>query len=252
MKILALEASANNVSIAIQHGLNRVHDEMPSNSKSSSWLIPRIMQLLRDSNLHLEELDSIAFGRGPCAFTGLRTVCSVVQGLTLGLGLELQPSVLGLDTLMELAQDAFNKTQFTSKGESKAQRFLSVLDARMDQWYVGAYERIDEKWSTIRRPVVCSPFQLEIPESWEGLDFFVAGNINTSLLAEVFKIKNITSLASFLVSSPHACLCLDLAMMHSNIIDLQIERLATPLYIRDRVALTTVERETLKSSTSSS
>ena len=252
MKILALEASANNVSIAIQHGLNKVHDEMPSNSKSSSWLIPRIMQLLRDSNLHLEELDSIAFGRGPGAFTGLRTVCSVVQGLTLGLGLELQPSVLGLDTLMELAQDAFNKSQFTSKGESKAQRFLSVLDARMDQWYVGAYERSDEKWSTIRRPVVCSPFQLEIPESWEGLDFFVAGNINTSLLAEVFKIKNITSLASFLVSSPHAFLCLDLAMMHSNIIDLQIERLATPLYIRDRVALTTVERETLKSSTSSS
>ena len=122
----------------------------------------------------------------------------------------------------------------------------------MDQWYVGAYERSDEKWSTKLRPVVCSPFQLEIPESWEGLDFFVAGNINTSLITEVLKTKNVTSQATFFDSSPHACLCLDLAMRYSRIIDLQIERLATPLYIRDRVALTTIERETLKISASSS
>jgi tRNA threonylcarbamoyladenosine biosynthesis protein TsaB len=250
MKLLALEASADTVSVAIQKDSDRVQDQLPASSKSSSWLIPRILQLLAESDLSLHLLDGVVFGQGPGAFTGLRTVCSVVQGLSLGL--KPKPIILGIDTLMELAHDAFSQIHPTdtlslqSNGRSNTVRCLSILDARMGQWYVGAYERVNDQWLTTAKPLVCDPLHLVVPTAWQGRDFIVSSNVEPPILEKIMGLKNLPPAAALIRSSPSARLCLDLAMLGSTLYNASMHGLASPLYVRERVAFTTLERSLIK------
>ena len=175
MKLLALEASANTVSIAVQNGALRFASDMPASSKTSAWLIPALFKLLDEAQLSLSALDAILFGQGPGAFTGLRTVCSVVQGLTLGM--QVKVPIYAVDTLQELAQAAvsINEQELSSFNSSinavtkglappppqnnvntpMSMRMLIILDARMQEWYVGAYEYVDHKWTVMQGPLLC-------------------------------------------------------------------------------------------------
>ena len=75
----------------------------------------------------------MAFGRGPGAFTGLRTACSVAQGLAFGAGLPVLP----IDSLALIAEDAWARY-----GDAARQVWVA-MDARMDEAYAAAYSRGD-------------------------------------------------------------------------------------------------------------
>lgn len=262
MKLLALEASANTVSIAVQNHSQRLMREMPASSKTSAWLIPTLLKLLDEAGLELSALDAILYGQGPGAFTGLRTVCSVVQGLTLGQN--NQPAVYGVDTLQELAQASLNSviehsthqkdTQQTNQSgpvsKSKSTRMLCVLDARMDQWYVGAYEYLENDWRVVTPPALCAPASLAAPTEWAGSNFILSSNVERSIALRLTSPLLEARLTHFVCTSPHALLCLDLAPWLIASAGARTNRqnpeFAKPIYIRDRVALTTLERELAK------
>jgi len=243
MKLLALEASANTVSIAVQNASLRLTCEMPASSKTSAWLIPSLLQLLSDAQLQLSSLDAVLFGQGPGAFTGLRTVCSVVQGLAMGAHEKLP--IVGVDTLHQLAQAALNDQESPDPS-----RFVSILDARMDEWYVGAYEYSNGQWSVVQIPVLCKPHQLALPKAWSHSSFSVSTNLDpTSLNAGVF-LEFQGRMSRVFQATPHATLCLDLfpwfTQSAARSQDACDPLRATPIYIRDQVALTTKERELAK------
>ena len=141
MKLLAIECSTDRLSVAVCHGDERWQYQGAGGAQASATLIPAIMDLLAQASLPLHALDAIAFGRGPGAFTGLRTACAVAQGLGLGAHLPLLP----IDTLMLLAQAA-------KKTQDSTTRVLAVLDARMGQVYVAAYEDSSQGWRCVQAP----------------------------------------------------------------------------------------------------
>jgi len=138
MKFLGIDCSTDRLSVALSHGSQRWQHDGEGGAKASATLIPAIMALLTKAQLQLSDLEAIAFGRGPGAFTGLRTACAVAQGLALGAHLPVLP----IDSLALLAHTA----------GSLSPRVLSVLDARMGQVYVAAYEHSTEGWRCLLPP----------------------------------------------------------------------------------------------------
>ncbi len=120
-----------------------VHRVEPGAAASSTRLLPLTQALLAQAGLTFAQIDAIAFGAGPGAFTGLRTACAVAQGLAFAHG---RP-VLPLDSLMLVAEDA--AVQGVGEGP-----LWVAMDARMDEVYAAAYERDAGAWLTLVPPAL--------------------------------------------------------------------------------------------------
>ncbi len=128
-KILAFDTSTETMFIAVTNGVQVWQHTGEGGAKTSATLIPAIMALMREANVRLADLDAIVFGRGPGSFTGLRTACSVAQGLAFGANVKVLP----IDTLLAVAEDA--------RLEHGVNRILAILDARMGEVYSAAYAK---------------------------------------------------------------------------------------------------------------
>ncbi len=126
MKLLALETATEALSVAvlIDDTVHAFHEVAPR--RHGELLLPTIDQLLNAAGLKLADLDAIAFGRGPGAFTGVRIAIAAAQGLAYGAGLKVVP----VSTLAALAQDALNA------GEK---RVIAAIDARMGEVYAACF-----------------------------------------------------------------------------------------------------------------
>src|SRR5690606_29845388 len=103
MKLLAIDTSAQACSIALQidDEVKVWHEVVPM--QQAQLILPRINQLLQESNLSLNQLDAVAFGCGPGSFTGVRIATSLAQGLGYALNIPLIP----ISSLAGLAQAAY-------------------------------------------------------------------------------------------------------------------------------------------------
>ena len=134
-KLLAFDTSTETMFIAVTDGKQTWQHTAEGGAKTSAALIPAIMALLKEANLTLQQLDAIVFGRGPGSFTGLRTACSVAQGLAFGAG---GVQVLPVNTLLAVAEEARFNSNIT--------QIQAVLDARMGEVYAASYAYKDGVW----------------------------------------------------------------------------------------------------------
>lgn len=224
MKILALETSTEFCSVALYLGDRVLHKEILADRCHSEILLPMVQEILAEAELSLTQIDGIAFGAGPGSFTGLRIACGVAQGLAYATNLP----VTGISTLEAVAQ---------KMGE---QRIIVALDARMGEIYHAAYQKLtDNYWQTVSPPILCSPRHAPslTGSGWNGggsgFDVY-----NKELPA--FYSKNIRQIHYGL--HPHAREIAQLAIPKFTDETNTDPANATPVYIRNKVALKENER----------
>ncbi|CAN7542757.1 tRNA (adenosine(37)-N6)-threonylcarbamoyltransferase complex dimerization subunit type 1 TsaB [Polaromonas sp. LjRoot131] len=231
-KFLAFDTSTDRMSVAVTDGVRSWQHSGPGGAQASTTLIPAILALLAEAGLALGELDAIAFGRGPGSFTGLRTACAVAQGLALGARNGAGMPVLPIDTLMVVAEEA----RFQQAG-AQPLGITALLDARMDEMYV---QRFEFSGGQCRALGEC---ELVRPED------FVPGSAVDLLAGNVFSVyadRLPAGMPAQAEALPTAAALLRLAPVLAAAGQCVSADLALPLYVRDKVALTTEERERVK------
>jgi tRNA threonylcarbamoyladenosine biosynthesis protein TsaB len=221
VKLLAFDTSTETLSIAVRAGEAAPLLEYTGagGAQASAALIPALLDLLARAGLQLHELDAIAFGRGPGSFTGLRTATAVAQGLGFGSGVPVLP----IGTLLAMAEEAH--------AAAGVQRVVAMLDARMGEVYVAAYERAGADWIERQPPALARPEQAVVPDGWT-----IAGN------AAGLYPAHWPQAAARVQALPTARALLRLAPRLLAAGDIHLAADALPLYIRDKVAQTTQER----------
>ena len=223
MNILAVETSGDYCSVALWRDGKIDDREMLSGQRQSGMLMDMVHALMNDCGVVLRQMDGIAYGAGPGAFTGLRVACGVVQGLAMG----VDKPVVGIGTLMALAQT------------TRASRVVCCIDARMSEVYHAAYERQAEGWRVVHAPGVYAPDGVPpLPgNDWQacGNGFAVYGDPLLGRYA-----GQLSGIDAEAYPRARAVAALSAPVFAAGG-GLPAER-AAPLYVRDKVALKTHER----------
>jgi tRNA threonylcarbamoyladenosine biosynthesis protein TsaB len=225
--LLAFDTSTESLALATSGPAGEHFALAAGGAAASATLLPSIHALLAKAGLALHDLQAIAFGQGPGAFTGLRTSCAVAQGLAFGLGCPLLP----LDSLLLVAEDA--------RAQDCTLCDVAVLmDARMNEVYGGRYRWAAGRWQTRVAPALytlpaAAALWSERPDAVAGSALAAFGE-RLGLPPGLLRVAQETARPAALLRLAQA------AFTDGAGID---AALALPLYLRDKVALTIQERE---------
>ncbi len=233
-RILAIDTSSAWCSVALSLGdVAPLVRHQKVSAGASQLLLPWVKELLSEASIELSSLDAIAIGVGPGAFTGVRLGVAAVQGLAIAARLPVLP-VASLDAI---ASQLVLTPAFTSSG---AQSFVIAVDARMEEVYWARY-----RMTANDLPQRQGDIHLTAPE---GVDLtnidFLAGSAIEEFGYRIFSsipkpLANSQIDSSIGVNASGVLACAQ--DMWSKGLQQDIH-LLEPLYIRNKVALTSAER----------
>ncbi|MFM1759078.1 MAG: hypothetical protein RLY75_348 [Pseudomonadota bacterium] len=232
--ILAIDTSSAwcSVALSLDNAAPVVRHQKVS-AGASQLLLPWIQELLSEASVKLTDLDAIAIGIGPGAFTGVRLGVAAVQGLATAACLP----VLSVASLDAIASQLVQTPAFIASG---AQSFVIAVDARMGEVYWASY-RVGANLSPVRQ----GDIHLSAPEGVELTQIdFLAGSAITEfgdrLFAGASSPFSSTRLDSTIGVNALGVLACAQTMWSQGL--QQDVHLLEPLYIRNKVALTSAER----------
>jgi len=224
MNLLAFDTSTEYLSLALMHGEKLSTFDVLAGQSHSQLILPQIQSLLSEAGLQLKDLHGLAFGAGPGSFTGVRIAAGVAQGLGLGANLP----VAAICTLQALAE------------ASGADKVIACLDARMGEVYHAAYVKDASEWKALSEPGLYKP---DAVPALAGGDWVGAGSgwqTYGEQLSQIYQ-GQLQKVMPELLPTATAVLRLATPIFASGQARPAAE--AMPIYIRNRVALKTVERE---------
>ncbi|WP_422103423.1 tRNA (adenosine(37)-N6)-threonylcarbamoyltransferase complex dimerization subunit type 1 TsaB [Vreelandella sp.] len=162
--LLALDASSSACSAALLHQMGSQREclarfEMTPRAHTKR-LMPMVDELLADAGITPRQLATVAFGRGPGSFTGLRIAAGTAQGLAFGLDCPL----VGISTLEALALQAHRRYHF--------RHVVTALDARMGEVYAATWHCLNDTVSSQSDEAVIAPGAFRLPADetdWVGV-----------------------------------------------------------------------------------
>lgn len=230
MKLLAIDTSSDACSAAVLTDA-ACHVEFEMTPRAHTRLIlPMVESVLQQAGMQLTEVDAIAFGRGPGAFTGVRIATGVAQGLALAAG----KPVLPVSTLAALAQRAWQ--------DAGAERVLAALDARMDEVYWGEYVVQDGYMRLQAEEMVISPESVPVPEGGGWVAIGSAWLAYPEVLAQRLGNRVSATHADWLPSAEYIARLAVPDWQQGRALSAEQ---AQPVYLRNKVAQTTQERAAL-------
>jgi tRNA threonylcarbamoyladenosine biosynthesis protein TsaB len=218
MRLLAIDTATERCSVALRLDGKVIERSSEQPRGAADLVLPMVESVLNSAGVRLADLDGIAYGRGPGAFTGVRIGVGVVQGLAFGVGLR----TVGISNLAAVAQ------QVAQPGD----RILVCMDARMDQVYWSSFAR--EHGAELVTPM--SAERVDAPDAVVDGDYTVLAGTG---------FKAYTQLRSRLASG--ARIVVEAALPKASDIALLAEAEfragrgrpaaeAEPVYVRDQVA----------------
>jgi len=231
LKILAIDTATEQCSVALRIGDIEIIRGVVAPRGHADLILPMIHEVLSEADISLKQLDAIAFGRGPGAFTGVRIAVGVVQGLAFA----TDRPVIAISNLAAVAQQI---------GDVAAE-VLVCMDARMGEVYWGRFKvqddglvrSLSDEQVGMPESVIDSQRQGELrgqsQEAWQPR--FAVGTAFTAypILAQHFSQCDPTS------ALPHAR---EIALLAERDFKLGLAvgaTLAQPIYVRDRVTHST-------------
>lgn len=231
MNLLAIDTSTDFCSVAASRGEALVSRHEPAGQRQAERILDMIDQVLIEARLEIAQIQGIAYGAGPGSFTGLRIAAGVTQGLALARGI----GVVGVGTLLALAEQAAEE----AAEEAAASRIIACLDAHKGEVYHAAYRRAGAGWEEVSAPGLYEPEAVPLASGrdWLGCgDGFAAyrDRLGARLGESVSSIRPETA--------PTARAVLKLAVPRFAAGEAKDAAAAVPVYLRDKVALKTSER----------
>ncbi|WP_319743388.1 tRNA (adenosine(37)-N6)-threonylcarbamoyltransferase complex dimerization subunit type 1 TsaB [Pigmentiphaga sp.] len=242
LHILSLETSSAWCGVALLRAtgpgtvdiLAREHQGV---QEHSARLLPMVQEVLREAGIARTALDAIAFGQGPGGFTGLRVSCGVAQGLGFALGRPLVPIVSHAAVAQQVSDDG-------------GRPLVVAMDARMQEVYLAIYRRVAaDRLETLLAPQLMAGPGLGawVGEQVSALDTrapsrqaWLCGDA-AAAYPEFFAEFPLEERAAAQRPTAAAVACLAHAAYLRG--ETVAPEHATPLYVRDKVAFTTSERQ---------
>jgi tRNA threonylcarbamoyladenosine biosynthesis protein TsaB len=230
MRILALDTSTEYLSLALLLDEQCLLRDSHALQSHSAQILPQIQQMLQQTDCQLSDLDAIAFGAGPGSFTGLRIACGVAQGLAFANDLP----VVAVSTLQALV------------AQSEHDKLIACLDARMGEVYLAAYQRVQDEYQTLLAPCLCRPDQAPAilnsqPAEWRGVG--TGWQVYGAELQARYAQQLAPTYVDDSVVYPSAATIAKLAVGQIARGEVLSAAQASPIYVRNKVALTTQERQ---------
>ena len=158
MNLLAIETATEACSVALLHGDALIDRTELAPRRHAELVLPMAEDLLAEAGIARRQLDAIAVGQGPGAFTGVRLAISVAQGLALALDIPVVP----VSSLAALAMQA----------PKNGAAILAAIDARREEIYAGVF-RFDADGLAApldrERVLAASTLELPVAEAWNVL-----------------------------------------------------------------------------------
>ena len=219
MKVLAIDTATERCSVALRVEGALTTREVVTPRGHADLILPMVEEVLREAGLSLRQLDGIAYGRGPGAFTGVRIAIGVVQGLAFGANL----STVGISNLAAVAQQV---------GAAGA-HILVCMDARMQEVYWGTFEASsnDDDLIPIADERVSPPERVEIGD-W--MPTVAAGTGFGSYPALRERFANLSIHGDLLPHAREIALLGERALREGKGVPASE---AQPVYLRDNVAV---------------
>jgi len=100
-------------------------------------ILPMIDSLMAEAELKPQQLDGLAFSRGPGSFTGVRISTGIIQGIALGAELPVVP----VSTLAAMAHHYLKN--------SSSDCAFTAMDARMGEIFWGVYQKNQQGYAEL-------------------------------------------------------------------------------------------------------
>ena len=226
MNLLAVETSTQLCSVALLRDGELFLEEALAENRHSEMLVPMVRKALERAHLSADRMDAFAFGQGPGSFTGIRIACGLVQGMAFA----AHRLVVPVPSLLALAQ------------QSNESRVIAAVDARMGEAYLAAYARNGDDWDEVVAPrLVQAGATPPLPgRSWiaTGSGFDAHGWLRDAYREPVaLRVEG---------DLPRAGAIARIASRRFARGGGVAAARAAPLYLRDKVALTSEERRQAK------